>query len=354
MFIRPVICKKALVIASLMAVLWTAGCSTYRLMPSHGGGKRFDEEQRAVASCIRNTIAQMDLKSLSGHKVNLTIVSLSQNGGASLTMPGLSNISASYNDSSSDYEAPYMVDSQKGFYASANFNPNMNAWPTVFPTDQDQTYMESSLQMKLRLQQSMVAVPDPEFMLYVLVDVLGTNRSKIDSIIYSKDVLLATCEVTYYIVDLKTGKVAGKAKQVSSQSGYLESGWFGFSGSHVERSTSDMEPTAMPTDANDLPTVTMNPITAVGLKPKSAPTGNHTAVIGHAEAPIPAAAEPNVPLTAVPTPAAAAPAAPVGIVPIPAAAPVATPTPASADPNAPVSALPTPTDVAAKTASEEK
>jgi hypothetical protein len=63
-----------------LMIFWAFGCSTYRLVPSHGGGKRFDEEQRAVASCIRNTVTQMDLKALAGRKVNLTIISLSQNG----------------------------------------------------------------------------------------------------------------------------------------------------------------------------------------------------------------------------------------------------------------------------------
>jgi hypothetical protein len=218
----------------------------------------------------------MDLKALAGRKVNLTIISLSQNGGASLTMPGLSSISASYNNNNSSYSAPYMVDSTEGFNASATFNPNLSAWPTVFATDQDQAYMESVLQMKLRLQQSMVAVPDPEYTLYVLVDVLGTNRSKVDSIIYSKDILLATCEVTYYVFDIKAAKVLGTAKRAGSQSGYLESGWFGFSGSHVERSMCDTEPTAMPTDVNDPVVVTADPIMAVGLKPKSQPVSPRT------------------------------------------------------------------------------
>jgi hypothetical protein len=97
----------------------------------------------------------------------------------------------------------------------------------------------------------------------------------------------------------------------------------------------------MPTNPDDLPIVTRNPIMAVGLRPKLAPAENH-------------AAEPNTPVMVAPTPATADPATPVGIVPIPAAAPVATPIPAATDPNAPVAALPTPTDAASTTASENK
>jgi len=317
-------------------------------MPSHGGGKRFDEEQRAISSCIRNTVAQMDLTSLSGQKVNLAVVSLAQNGGASLTMPGINAISASYNNNNSKYDAPFMLSSQDGFNASVSFNPNMSAWPTVFPTDQDQIYMESALQMKLRLQQSKVAVPDPEFMLYVLVDVLGTNRSKTDSIIYSKEVLLATCELTYYIVDLKTGQPTDKAKQVGSQSGYMESGFFVFLGSNVERSTTDLEPTAMPTNVDDLPAITLNPIMAAGLKPKTV-KNNHPRPQQEL-----AANEPNTPTETPATPIEPQPAAApqpnpeVGIVPIPAAAPVAAPLPGTTDPNAAVAAEPTPVDAAEK------
>lgn len=348
MLIQTIKNRKALAGLCLITLFFITGCNTYRLLPSHGGGKRFDEEQRAISSCIRNTVAQMDLKSLAAQKVNLAIVSLAQNGGASLTMPGINNISASYNNSSSDYVGPYMIDSQEGFNASVNFNPTMSAWPTVFPTDQDQIYMESSLQMKLRLQQSLVPVPDPAFMLYVLVDVLGTNRSKTDSFIYSKEVLLATCELTYYIVDLKTGKTLDKAKRVGAQSGYSEAGWFGFLGSDVERTTTDLEPTAMPTDVNDLPVISLNPIMATGLKPKTVQNDHHQP---QQEV---AANEPNAPTETPaapiePQPAAAPQPNPeAGIVPIPAAAPVAAPLPGTTDPNAAVAAEPTPVDAAAK------
>ncbi len=331
----------------LMTLLWTAGCNTYRLLPSHGGGKRFDEEQRAISSCIRNTIAQMDLKPLAGQKVNLAIVTVAQNGGASLTMPGINNISASYNNNNSKYEAPYMIDSQEGFNASVNFNPNMSAWPTVFPTDQDQMYMESSLQMKLRLQQSQVPVPDPTFMLYVLVDVLGTNRSKTDSIIYSKEVLLATCELTYYIVDLRTGKTIDKAKRVGAQSGYSEAGWFGFVGADVARSTTDLEPIPMPTNANDLPVNSSNPIMAAGLKPKTVLSINHNAQQPEAIEPNTPAAAPTAPAATQPT-AAPQPNPETGVVPIPAAAPVAAPLPGTTDPNAAVAAEPTAADASGK------
>ena len=48
-----------------------ASCATYRGMPSHGGGKRFDEEQRIVAAAIREAVAQIELSGIKARKIAL-------------------------------------------------------------------------------------------------------------------------------------------------------------------------------------------------------------------------------------------------------------------------------------------
>src|SRR5204863_777974 len=62
--------------------------------PTHGGGKRFDEEQRVVAGAIRRTLADMDLAELTGKKVSITLDCISQDGGGYVTFPGVSSVSA--------------------------------------------------------------------------------------------------------------------------------------------------------------------------------------------------------------------------------------------------------------------
>src|SRR5213075_3294675 len=47
------------------------GCGDFRGIPTHGGGKRFDEEQRIVAGAIRQTLADLELRELAGKKVHI-------------------------------------------------------------------------------------------------------------------------------------------------------------------------------------------------------------------------------------------------------------------------------------------
>ena len=46
-------CAPLLVLFALVA----SGCGEMRPVPSHGGGKRFDEEQRAVSSAVETAVA---------------------------------------------------------------------------------------------------------------------------------------------------------------------------------------------------------------------------------------------------------------------------------------------------------
>jgi hypothetical protein len=242
-----------LIIFSLFFIL---GCSDSRFIPSHGGGKRFDEEQRAVASAIRTTIAQMDIEPIEGKTVQQMIVSMSHSGGATVQFPNFT-AGMSYNWSDANYgnlvESPnptwvgYPVpDVQNSLNANVNYTRNLNAWPTVFSTDQDITYFDAALQMRLRMAGCTVVPANPEYILFVLVDVLGLNRSRADGIIYLEERLLASCDITYYIFDVKNNKVLGEAVQVSSQASYKESLWLGSMSSKVEKAIYHTRPTEWP------------------------------------------------------------------------------------------------------------
>ena len=244
---------RLLVISTL--IFFIAGCNSYRFVPSHGGGKRFDEEERAVSAAIRNAVAQLDVGLLSGHKVNIAVTTLANNGGASITFPGFNGASVGYSYNRPDYTilSPYYstLNYQNNLSASINYNPSLNAVPTVFGTDQDVSYLEAALQMKLRVSGASVAVSDPEYMLYVLVDVLGTNRSRQENLIAWRDILTASCELTYYIVETKTNKIAAGAKRAGAEASYSEESILGSAGYKGEREQCRITPNPMPTDVND-------------------------------------------------------------------------------------------------------
>jgi hypothetical protein len=75
-----------------------SACSAWRGMPTHGGGKRFDEEQRVVAGAVRRAIGDMDVAELSGKTVQVQIESVAQIGGGQLILPGLGNLTGNVNE----------------------------------------------------------------------------------------------------------------------------------------------------------------------------------------------------------------------------------------------------------------
>jgi hypothetical protein len=236
----------------LSAVVFLSGCNTYRLVPSHGGGKRFDEEARAVSAAIRNAVAQVDVTGMAGHKVNVAIVTIAQNGGGSVTLPGFNSVTGGYNSSDLNYgNQAYILNKQDSWNFNLGYTPNVTGFPTVFGTDQDVTYLGATVEMKLRVNGAVVATTEPEYVLYVLIDVLGTNRSKEDHLITWKDTLTASCELTYYAMDVKTNKILFDAKRAAAEACYQEYSVFGFAGYKAERSQYKIAPTPMPTDVND-------------------------------------------------------------------------------------------------------
>lgn len=77
---------KPLVIALISgAMLFNAGCSTLTGIPSHGGGKRFAEEQRLVSASIRGTLRNIDVSSLQGRKVAVVFDLISDEGGGNIS-----------------------------------------------------------------------------------------------------------------------------------------------------------------------------------------------------------------------------------------------------------------------------
>ena len=80
---------------ALILLTCATGCGVFRGIPTHGGGKRFDEEQRVVAGAIRQTLADLDLSELQSKKVAINLECIAQDGGGSVSFPGVNNINAS-------------------------------------------------------------------------------------------------------------------------------------------------------------------------------------------------------------------------------------------------------------------
>jgi hypothetical protein len=190
----------------------------------------------------------MDLLELSGKTVQVTVDSIAQSGGGQLVMPGLSNITGNTNASNARGTASLSdEEDRKTWTAGGTILTAVDFRPTVFATDTDLKYFEASLLMKLRCSGAAPTAKSPQVVLAVLVDVLGTNRSREDSFVAWTDRLGATCELTYYAVEAETNRILIPPRRVSAESTYVESSLLAFSSYGIERSIASTLPTPLPT-----------------------------------------------------------------------------------------------------------
>jgi hypothetical protein len=250
-----------------LAVLLTGGCGLFRGIPTHGGGKRFDEEQRVVASAIRRTLADMDLSELESRKIQVVIECVAQDGGGTAIFPGLSGVNAGASANIGEGNFVQIVpvvpqgsrtqsdnkNSGAGANVGMHYNTNMTYSPAAMGSAADLTYLKAALEMKARHAGLNLVAAEPEVVLYVLVDVLGTNRSHFTNLANTTETLVASCECTYYAMDAKTSQLVFRARRASSSSTYTEHrAWF-VEGARVERSIERTTPTSLPVDEEQKP-----------------------------------------------------------------------------------------------------
>jgi hypothetical protein len=250
--------------AWLLAVALTlvaSGCGVWRGIPSHGGGKRFDEEQRVVAAAVRRTLADMDLSELRGKRVAITLDSIANDGGGNISFPGFTGVSGGASANEGDGISSQITPGLAGQPSWINSNSNSGYGGNVgfhyraetsygthgFSTSPDVAYLKAALEMKARHAGLLLTGPgEPEVMLYVLVDVLGTNRSHRGGLVGSTETLLASCECTYYAHDPKSGHLVFEARRASSAASYAETRRIGNSGPEISRTIARTPPTPLP------------------------------------------------------------------------------------------------------------
>lgn len=239
--------------AGLVGVVALAGgCSSYRGIPSHGGGKRFDEEQRAVAGAIRRTVSSMELDELKDKRTAVVVSSLATSGSGATDFSGLTNLNANGNAFLSNNE---ILRRNASGNSSENSETNnrvgalglnyqiQNSYRTSQThTEGDLAYLRAALDMKARHAGVPLAEQNPEVVLHVLVDVLGTNHSRRDFLVYEQEQLVASCEVTYYAQEVKTGNILFKARQTGSAAKYSDGRVFFVPVCRTERSIENGKP----------------------------------------------------------------------------------------------------------------
>ncbi len=239
----------------IFSITFFTGCSSFRGLPSHGGGKRFDEEQRVVAGAIRRATGRMNLSDLKGFKVKVKLISIPTSGAGNISWGGLQGLSLGldYSDSLSEYlksNYKYPVTPTEGIAkdyktqtraiknggrVGINYKPHSGFSSQRMMTDGDVKYLESAFLMNAHHNGINLVSKGQDVNLFILVDVLGTNRSRNDYLIWLEEELSASCEISYYAIH-KNGELAFRCRRTSAVAHYAETRIFGIGNEYVTRS----------------------------------------------------------------------------------------------------------------------
>ncbi|HYE04880.1 MAG TPA: hypothetical protein VEL07_05085 [Planctomycetota bacterium] len=232
-------------------LLALAGCGNHRGLPGHGGGKRFDEEQRIVAASIRRSVADMDLSRLPPARVQVVVSGIAHQGAGSDRYPGPTALNLGLSNRRD--ETTTLGQDAAAVGGGGPWNPDwrqLSETSSVGPsasmsvrleheytacqympwTDADLIYLDQVLRMRLLHLGIVPTDHEPELCLRVLVDVLGINRSRDDWLLFTRDVLQASCELSWYVTAAADQKVVQGAERTGATATYSQSGWLLFSG----------------------------------------------------------------------------------------------------------------------------
>lgn len=258
-----------------------AGCGALTGIPAHGGGKRFAVEQELVAATARATLKQLDLSKIQGKKVNIYMNAIGDTGvgnmlggrfslvsqlrGNYIQTPPVTErstypryVTTTTNGSSSSTTSNISSDFSGSEQASSSTSSSgtsttdtMLASPSVTETSQqgsgrdlqfgvdykglgayqnsdrissdDLQYLFGLVQTFFFLKNVNVVPPsEAEVDVYVIVDVFGTIRTRIDWFLANNEILQAKTSLEVMAVDHLTGKLLMPPQSVVSEAEYNE------------------------------------------------------------------------------------------------------------------------------------
>ncbi len=206
----------------------------------------------------------MDLVELSGKQVQILVKNVAHDGSATMTWPGPETINLRADGRNTVYDNSRRSIIGGGYYddnssdsfgggLSMNYRLQSRYAPAPSRTSEDMNYLRAALEMKAVHSGVRVTAGAAPVMLNVLVDVLGTNRSRHDMIFHVHDELRVACEITYYAIDRASGLLLFKARRAAAEATYRESRLRGLDDLEVTRQTRRIEPTPMPVGGEMIP-----------------------------------------------------------------------------------------------------
>jgi len=215
----------------LVTSLVLTSCYSFTGVPAHGGGKRFYEEQKLVASSVQKACDQIKTQPLKGKKVTIKLVSMETSGGAQITMPNnafssmrldygftntLNNVTEFASDLAQVNSDPNLSSNRERSSEEQNvrllrpegelqLNTNPIYRPFFNRSSEDVNYLRKAVEMKMQMEGvELVSSSEADVTLNILVNALGTKNATLSSPFKINESLEASCDLTYYAVENKS------------------------------------------------------------------------------------------------------------------------------------------------------
>ncbi len=177
------------------------GCGTYTPFPSHGGGKRFAVEQMLVSAVSKKAIADLPIENIKGKKVLLETSVVYDEGG------GFNNGGRPYLNeiiSSVYQDTKVRSTSTTTTNLGASVSRGDRSYIKDLSINNSDSRHFSNLLLTSLIRNNVLVNPtqlegDPEFLVEVIVDILGTVRSKTDWAVSNSENLKAIISLEYVI-----------------------------------------------------------------------------------------------------------------------------------------------------------
>lgn len=208
----------------VIGALILSGCGTYSPIPSHGGGKRFAVEQELVSAVMRGAIADIPVEKLENKKVLFETTIVNDEGGGYISggRPYTNEIISTQRTriTSGEFQNQSVVGlsaarSDSLYVKDISFN---NSDGKQF-TNLLASYLA---RYNIMLNPVIETEGEPDYFLEVIVDVLGSWRSRTDWLLSNRENLKAIVSIEYIITPMLNKGESRTVGRVGYEATYSE------------------------------------------------------------------------------------------------------------------------------------
>ena len=202
-----------------------SSCGTFTPIPSHGGGKRFAMEQVLISASIRKVISEIPVDQLKDKKVMFETTIVHDEGGGAMSggRPYMTEVLTLQNTGTIG-DTTNSTQRSLGTYASRG--DTLYTKDVSFNNSDGKQF--TNLLASALVRQNVMLNPNGEsegeadYFLEVIVDVLGTWRSRTDWVFSNNEQLKAIVSIEYVITPMKDNGEKRTVGRIGYEAEYTE------------------------------------------------------------------------------------------------------------------------------------